>query len=224
LGYGPREILAVTRTGITARTQDILHLHRRLRTWGPHLWHVVVDEHVQGVVEHRFVSAPAERATWLEEGLSSYLAHTLLREMHPTHEAGNWNRAVAAVFKAWLRGDLPRLQDISTKEAWYTNIPRGRDVWLTQYAWAWIAVVALVETHGLEAVLGVFERIARGRSLAQALNDELGVSLKTFETRLHYRLVVLAMQGPYRGAGILSGALLLGLLAAWRVWRRKRTR
>ena len=210
LSYTPWEIDAILRVGISACTQYTFHIHRRVARRHNFLWHAVLDEYVQGVTEVRFGTAPAHSATWIEEGVSSFIANKVLMQKLPAFEKWFlvWNYKIA--FKALVSGKLPRLVNISTRRQWYTNITHNRTSWNNQYATAFIGVLYIVEQYGFETIELILAKVKGGIAYSRAMQQILGLSLDQFESRMRLWLFLKGIFDLYLKYTVLL-IILVGL-------------
>jgi hypothetical protein len=225
LNFRPWEIKAVVRVGVSACTRGTLHIHHRRNKWGRTLWRVVVDEYVQGVTEERFGTQPAISATWIEEGVSSYVAYQALKERYPEFTNRHLVGRQKAAFKMLLTGHFPHFRDISTRKPWHTNITRNWVSWNSQYAAAFMGILYIVERYGFDAVEQILVAVSRDVPYATAVENQLGVTLDKFETNvklsvffkgildLYFKYTVLLV--------VLTGLALLMFFHHRRTRRRK---
>lgn len=183
LGFDRVSAETIARVGISMRTRDMLHIHRRAGKWGKLFWHAVVHEHTHGMVEELYGPDIATKARWIYEGLGDYEANRTLRTRFPETEEKYTVWMDRSAFKALILGRLLRLEDISTNLKWDANIRSGRGPWVTQYALANVAVRYAVGKYGLEKIKQVLKRIRSGTPYQDAMRDVLGVSLVWFEVR-----------------------------------------
>ena len=189
LGYNPMEVKAVLRVGISEQSNNTLHLHPKTLGWGDYLSHAIVDEHTHGVIQNKYGTRPAKSATWIEEGLTSYLAHDVLTDKLKDFEDAFPERQFKVAFKALIFGKLPKLADISTRVQWYSNINESREAWSVQYALAYFGVSYLVANFGFESVLNILSDLKNGISYIDALESETGVSMDDFEHSMRLSLL-----------------------------------
>ncbi len=197
LGYKPWEVNAILRVGISACTHGTLHIHERAARWGDFLWHALVDEYVHGVIEERFGTRPARSATWLEEGVTAFVAQQALTERLSTFEQRFLVRRYKRALQALISGKLPRFADVSTRERWYRNISRSRATWHNQYAMAYLGVLYIVERYGFGAVERILTELKQGVAYPTAMRQVLGLSLEGFEFRFRHWLVLRGVFNVY---------------------------
>jgi hypothetical protein len=221
LGYSDDEVAAVVHVGITQVENATLHLHRRLAHWSDRLWHAGVDEYVQGVTASRFGMMPARTATWLDEGLSSYLAHQALKERLPSFEAQFVDSTKKAAFRELVVGRLPRLAEISDRTRWFANINSGYVTWRNEYAKADVSVSYIIEQYGLATVVDLLGDVRDGLGYEAAIIRRLGIFPEELEADIHRALFVNGVLFWYWPitASVTVTILLLGVVAL----RRRRT-
>lgn len=189
LGYSPMEVSAVLKVGISEQSNNTLHIHKKTKAWGNFLSHAIVDEHTHGVIQNRYGAGPANYATWIEEGLTSYIAHEVLADHLKAFEDGYPERRFKVAFKSLILGKLPKLDDISTRNQWYKNINESHDAWNAQYALAYFSVSYLVSNYGLVSVLNILSDIKEGLPYKDSLKDITGITLDDFEHGMRISLV-----------------------------------
>lgn len=188
LGYTPEEVNAVVKVGITEQSNNTLHLHPKTAKWGSRLTHAIVDEHIHGVLQEKYGTGPSTSATWVEEGLTSYLAHEVLADKPVDYENKYPERRFKVAFKALVLGKLPKLDEISTRRQWYGNINESHEAWDNQYALAYFSVSHLVDNYGFESVLDILAGVATGQSCEDALEKITGTTLVDFERTMRLSL------------------------------------
>ena len=213
LRYTPVEIDAVIRVGITEQADYTLHLHPKTAKWGSPLTHIIVDEHIHGVIKEIYGTRPSMEATWIEEGLTSYLAHEVLAEKLADFEDSFPERRFKVAFRALLSGTLPTLDEISTRRQWYRNINASPDAWNNQYALAYFSVSQLVGIYGFEAVTEVLSRVGKGQSQEEALKDVTGSDWGAFERSVRAALFCTGVFHLYSKYTILLFAVLAAAIS-----------
>jgi hypothetical protein len=209
LGYSADEAAAVVHVGITQVENATLNLHRRLVNWGDRLWHAGVDEYVQGVTVSRFGMTPARTATWLDEGLSSYLAYQALKERLPTFESQFVDSTKKAAFRELVVGRLPRLAEISDRTRWFANINSGYVTWRNEYAKADVSVSYIIDHYGLGTLLKMLGDVRDGLGYEAAIFRRLGLSPEELESDIHRALF---LAGVFRLYGPCTASLVIGLM------------
>jgi hypothetical protein len=189
LGFSDLEVAAATRVGITEQIAYTLHLHAKTKNWGALLTHAIVDEHIHGVIQDRYGLNPSRNATWLEEGMTSYLANRLLASELAGFESTFPTRRFKTAFKALVRGRANTLEEISTREAWYGNIVNSYETWINQYALAYFSVDHLVGQHGIQAAWEALEAVGAGQDVKAAIADATGGSFSGFERDMRRSLL-----------------------------------
>lgn len=226
LGFNRVSAETIARVGISMRTRNTLHIHRRAGKWGEMFWHAVVHEHAHGMVEERYGPDIATKARWIYEGFGDYEANRALRTRLGETEKSYTDRMDRVAFKALVLGKLPRLKDISTSRRWEANIRKGREPWTIQYATAYAAVRYAVERYGLEKMKQVLERTGSGIPYQTAMRNVFDVSVFGFEVRYLTSLFLKGIFGLYvhytlaLAAGLLAPAGLLLLV----LFRRRRAK
>lgn len=222
LGYRDYEAAAVVRVGASQVEQGTLHLHRRLATWGETLWHVLIDEYVQGVTEAKFGAAPKLSATWIDEGLSSYLACDVLDERFPRYAAEYRQSMRKTAFRALVLGSLPSLADASDRERWFRTINTSVDAWRNEYAKADVSVAYIVDTYGMESLTAILRDVSGGSRYSEAIYREIGITDTELERRIHASLFLSGVFVLYRAhAMAVLFAVSLGIVLLWLWWRKR---
>jgi hypothetical protein len=220
LNYREDEAAAVVHVGITQVENATLHMHRRLANWGDGLWHAGVDEYVQGVTASMFGMAPARSATWLDEGLSSYLAYQALKERLPSFEAQFYVSTRKYAFKALVLGRLPRLAGISDRTLWFANITKSRNAWQSEYAKADVSVFYIIDNYGLPLLLDMLGDVRDGLHYTSAITKRLGVSPEGLEADIHRSLFLNGVFDLYWH--YTAGVTVLGVVILTMVVRMRR--
>jgi hypothetical protein len=187
LYYQPWEVQAVSRVGISECTQGTLHVRRDRQKWKNatvNPWRIVIDEYVQGVTAQRFGSKPAKSATWLEEGVSSYIAYKAFKDKFPEFADQHLEQRQKTAFKFLIVGQFPHFRDIATREVWYANITNGWLTWNSQYAAAYMGVLYIVDHYGFDTVEQILAAVSRGVPYTDAIEDVLDLTLEEFEYRV----------------------------------------
>lgn len=225
LGYSEKEAAAAVRVGVTEVKKGTFHAHRRIANWDDAIWHVLVDEYVHGVTEARFGATPAQSATWIDEGLTSYLAHHALKEKIPEFETRYLDWTQRTAFKALVFGQLPRLREISERQQWVSNINRSPEAWRNEYAAADAAVFYIIENYGMGAVEAILAAVGKGMHYTEALRTILGVSIEELESdvRLSIAWAGLFHRYPKYTAAFLVLSLFLPFLIKWSLNQRKKS-
>lgn len=142
-------------------------------------------------------------AQWLREGFSKWLELRVLEVLGSAERAKYWSRALERSrnpaggpvmtlggrrsFTRRVESDpkvrLPPLRDLATFPEWVEQLrgPAGGAL----YEYAFVAVVTLIEEHGLSAVLRYFELFATQKDAAANFHEALGRTEEQFEQRLH---------------------------------------
>lgn len=189
LGYTPTEVNAVLKVGISEQSNNTLHLHPKTAAWGSFLSHAIVDEHTHGVIQNKYGTGPAKSATWIEEGLTSYIAHEVLVDKLKDFEDTYPERRFKVAFRALIFGDLPKLDDVSTRNQWYSNIIESHEAWNAQYALAYFCVSYLVSNYGFESVLNILSDVKKGLPYKDSLENVTGIALDDFEHSMRISLL-----------------------------------
>ena len=189
LRYNPMEIKAVIKVGITEQRNNTLHLHPKTAKWGSRLTHAIVDEHIHGVLQEKYGTGPSTSAIWIEEGLTSYLAHEVLAGKLVDYEDAYPERRFKVAFKALVLGKLPKLDEVSTRSQWYSNINESHESWNNQYALAYFSVSHLVSNYGFESVLDVLSDVAKGLSYKDSMENVTGTAFDDFEHTMRVSLL-----------------------------------
>ena len=189
LRYNPMEIKAVIKVGITEQSNNTLHLHPKTAKWGSHLTHAIVDEHIHGVLQEKYGTGPSISATWIEEGLTSYLAHEVLAGKLGDFEDTFPESRFKVAFKALVFGKLPQLDEVSTRSQWYNNINESYESWNNQYALAYFIVSHLVSNYGFESVLDILTDVGKGLSYKDSMENVTGTALDDFEHTMRVSLL-----------------------------------
>jgi hypothetical protein len=188
LGYTPMEVKAVLKVGISEQSKNTLHLHPKTAKWGSVLSHVIVDEHTHGVIQNKYGTGPARSATWIEEGLTSYLAHEVLADTLEDFEDTYPERRFKIAFKALIFGKLPALADVSTRNQWYSNINESDDAWNNEYALAYFSVSHIASNYGFESILNILSDVKKGLPYKDSLERVTGITLADFEHNMRVSL------------------------------------
>lgn len=189
LRYNPMETKAVIKVGITEQRNNTLHLHPKTANWGSRLTHAIVDEHIHGVIQEKFGISPSAFATWVEEGLTSYLAHEVLADELSDFEDTYPERRFKVAFKALVFGKLPRLDEISTRSQWYSNINESHESWDNQYALAYFSISHLVNNYGFDSVIDILSYVSVGLSCNDSLEKVTGTAFDDFEHSMRVALL-----------------------------------
>lgn len=189
LGYNPVEIKAVMKAGMSEQSKNTLHLHPKTAHWGSFLTHAIVDEHTHGVLQEKYGTGSSISATWIEEGLTSYLANEVLAGQLEDYEGTFPERRFKVAFKALVSGKLPKLDEISTRSQWYNRINESHEAWNNQYALAYFSVSHLVRNYGFDSVLQIISDVGKGLSYKDSLEDITGADLSDFEQAMRFSLL-----------------------------------
>ena len=225
LNFEPWEIKAILHVGISAYTQGSLHIHhRRNELKLTTVWRVVIDEYVQGVTEDRFGLQPATSATWIEEGVSSYVAYQALKQRFPDFAKEHLISRQKAAFKMLLAGQFPSFRDISTRKKWHENIYKSWVSWNSEYAAAFMGILYIVDRFGFAAVEEILTAVSRGVPYTTAMEKQLGTTLDEFETDVKFSVFfdgVFNLYSKYTMLLVILSVLAL-LTLLW--FRRSRQR
>jgi hypothetical protein len=197
LRYNPMEIKAVIKVGITEQSNNTLHIHPKTTKWGSRLIHAIVDEHIHGVLQEKYGTGPSTSATWLEEGLTSYLAHEVLSGKPVDYEEAYPERRFKVAFKALVLGRLPELDEVSTRNQWYSNINEGHETWDNQYALAYFSVSHLASNYGFESVLDILSDVEKGLSYKDSMENVTGTAFDDFERNMRFSLLYIGLFNLY---------------------------
>lgn len=221
LGYRPWEIQSLLKVGISAASRGTLHIHERMGRFGPFLTHALVDEYTHGVIEERFGDRPAVLATWLEEGLTSWIAHQVL--IHEQEEFEEWylEWSEKVAFKSVLLGNFPSFSEISERKRWYSNIIRSRHHWNTQYAAAFMGVLYIVETFGKESVQAILRGIQGDMEWQAALESVTGLAPWQFDVLVQLWILEKGVFHLYPFFSFLIVALPTFFIIIFLLYRRR---
>jgi len=219
LNYGDDAVTAVVHVGVTQVENGTFHMHRRVASWGDRLWHAGVDEYVQGVTAATFGMAPAQSATWLDEGLSSYLAYETLKERLPNYETEFFEFTRKAAFKALVLGRLPQLAEVSDRTRWFASIKKSVDAWRNEYAKADVSVFYIIDNYGLNTLLALLGDVRDGLHYTAAIRRQLALTPEELEADIHRSLFfigIFELYWRYVAAFIMVSVLGTVLLVRWR--------
>jgi hypothetical protein len=227
LGYSPMEINAVIKVGISEQNNNTLHLHPKTAYWGSFLPHAIVDEHIHGVLREKYGTGSSISATWIEEGLTSYLANEVLIDKPGDFEGTFPERRFKVAFKALISGKLPKLDEISTRSQWYSRINESREAWDNQYALAYFSVSYLVSNYGIDSVLEILSDVGKGLSYKASLEDVTGATLNDFEHAVRVSLLYTGLFHLHRKYTIfiLASLVIIVVMSVYLIrWIRQYSR
>jgi hypothetical protein len=170
----------------------------------------VIDEYVQGVTTQRFGLQPSKSATWIEEGVSSYVAYKAFKGKFPEFADQHLEQRQKVAFKFLIVGQFPHFRDISTRKVWYANIIKSWLTWNSQYAAAYMGVLYIVDHYGFDTVEQILAAVSRGVPYKDAMEDVLGLTLEEFETRVKLSIFIKGVSDLYFEYTILL-LILVGL-------------
>ena len=114
---------------------------------------------------------------WLREGFADWLAIRVLEDLDAASLA-EIRRDRRRVVRAAGRSRMPRFADLATFPSWVRAGQRHGD---TLYAVAFLAADALLERHGMAAVLAYFKRFATSDDRAGNFRAAFGRDVEEFE-------------------------------------------
>jgi len=227
LEYNPMEINAVIKVGISEQSNNTLHLHPKTAYWGSFLTHAIVDEHTHGVLREKYGTGSSISATWIEEGLTSYLANEVLADKLGDYEGTFPERRFKVAFKALVSGKLPKLDEISTRSQWYSHINESHEAWNNQYALAYFSVSHLVSNYGFDSVLEILSDVGKGLSYKDSLEDVTGAALGDFERAMRVSLLYTGLFHLHikYTIFILAGLIIIVVISVYLIrWIRQSSR
>jgi hypothetical protein len=162
--------------------------------------------------------APAQSATWLDEGLSSYLAYETLKERLPNYETEFFESTRKAAFKALVLGRLPQLAEVSDRTRWFASIKKSADAWRNEYALADVSVFYIIDNYGLPSVLSMLGDVRDGSDYTVAIRRRLGLAPAELEADIRRSLFftgIFELYWCYTAALITVGMLGTVMLVRW---------
>ncbi|MCK5359433.1 MAG: hypothetical protein KAJ95_02340, partial [Gammaproteobacteria bacterium] len=178
-------------------------------------------------LREKYVIGSSISATWIEEGLTSYLANEVLADRLGDFEGTFPGRRFKVAFKALVSGRLPKLDEISTRSQWYSHINESREAWDDQYALAYFSVSHLVSNYGFESVLDILSDVGKGLSYKDSLENVTGAVMGDFE---HAMRVSLLYTGLFHlhikyTIFILAGLVIIVVISVYLIrWIRQSSR
>jgi hypothetical protein len=121
---------------------------------------------------------------WLREGFAEWLSIRVIERLDGVSMA-TIRRHRQRELRAAGRSRTPRLAELVTFPAWVRASERHKD---TMYELAFVAVDALLERHGMPAMIGYFKRFASSDDRVANFRAAFGEDLETFENALSERL------------------------------------
>ena len=121
---------------------------------------------------------------WLREGFAEWLSIRVIERLDGVSMA-SIRRDRQRELRAAGRSGTPRLSELITFPAWVRASERYKD---TMYALAFVAVDALLERHGMPAVIDYFKRFATSDDRSAAFRAAFGEDHRSFEAVLARRL------------------------------------
>ena len=119
-------------------------------------------------------------AQWLREGFAEWVAMRVMATLGQIDPLAVRREAIMRVRAAAPAEQFARLDALATFPAWVDQSRRPAGSRL--YDFALIGATALVERHGLDAVLGYFRRFAARQDPAANFLDAFGETERAFET------------------------------------------
>ena len=141
---------------------------------------ILTHEYVHFVLDE--VAGARPIPPWLGEGVSRFFEYELgLLGERPDVARRVRYRAADVAGSAAQTGILIPLPALESQAAWNSQTDAGRSQ--LQYAQAYMAVLFLIETHGIDTLVDMVQRIGEGDRLAQGIQMVTGVSYGEFEER-----------------------------------------
>jgi hypothetical protein len=121
---------------------------------------------------------------WLREGFAEWVSIRVVERLNGVSMA-SVRRDRYRELRAAGRSRTPRLAELVTFPAWVRASERYKD---TMYALAFVAGDALLERHGMPAMIDYFTRFATSDDRVANFRAAFGEGLETFEAELNKRL------------------------------------
>lgn len=121
---------------------------------------------------------------WLREGFAEWLSIRVVERLNGVSMA-SVRRDRLRELRAAGRSRTPRLAELVTFPAWVRASERYKD---TMYTLAFVAADALLERHGMPAMIDYFTRFATSDDRVANFRAAFGEGLETFEAQLNERL------------------------------------
>jgi len=142
-------------------------------------WHTVVHEYAH-TAQEAIGDTAYKTIKWLDEGLSEYLAYTVLMATPGKENEVIWSSSRLNIAKTALaQGRLLPLSGISTETQWGSRSGADYDL---QYAESYAIVSYLSSRFSPGKLLDVLRFMKAGDTQEAAIQKALGISLSALET------------------------------------------